>query len=209
MESDAKGFETSTGSGSGLTTSPASWPDVESLFGARGEPARCWCRWFILTGPQWRESWPEERKALLKTRFEQDAPEPGVLAYRDGKPVGWCAVEPRSCYPRVLNSRLLRHSADSKEDEDIWAVTCFVVAPNQRRTGVASALLAAAVEHAFNHGATIVEGYPVDPEVRPKAGPSDLYHGTVNLFTAAGFTVIDTPIQGRAVVRLEQATGLP
>ena len=55
---------------------------------------------------------------------------------------------------------------------------------------MAGALLAAAVEHAFAHGATVVEGYPVDPARRPKAGPADLYHGTLGLFLAAGFTVV-------------------
>ena len=77
---------------------------------------------------------------------------------------------------------------------------------------MARALLAAAVEHALAHGAAVVEGYPVDPAQRPKAGPADLYHGTLGLFLAAGFTVVSNPVvsnpavsnavPGRAVVRL-------
>jgi len=68
-------------------------------------------------------------------------------------------------------------------------------------------LLAAAVEHASAHCATVVEGYPVDPAQRPKAGPADLYHGTLGLFLAAGFTVVSGTVvsgavPGRAVVRL-------
>ncbi|WP_427130961.1 hypothetical protein [Pseudarthrobacter sp. S9] len=51
---------------------------------------------------------------------------------------------------------------------------------------MARALLKAAVGHAFAHGATAVEGYPVDPRQRPKAGPADLYQGTLGLFRAAG-----------------------
>ena len=85
----------------------------------------------------------------------------------------------------------------------MWSVTCFVVAPGDRRTGVAGALLAAAVEHAFAHGATVVEGYPVDPAQRTNAGPADLYHGTLGLFLAAGFKVVSDAVpEGRAVVRL-------
>ena len=61
---------------------------------------------------------------------------------------------------------------------------------------------AAAVGHAFAHGAEVVEGYPVDPAQRPKAGPADLYHGTVGLFLAAGFEVASEAVPGRAVVRL-------
>ena len=32
----------------------------------------------------------------------------GVLAYRDGEPVGWCATGPRSRYGRLLRSPLLK-----------------------------------------------------------------------------------------------------
>ena len=92
-------------------------------------------------------------------------------------------------------------------EDHVWSVSCFVVSPGHRRTGVAGALLAAAVEHASAHGATVVEGYPVDPAQRPKAGPADLYHGTLGLFLAAGFTVVSGTVvsgavPGRAVVRL-------
>jgi hypothetical protein len=63
-------------------------------------------------------------------------------------------------------------------------------------------VLAAAVEHARTNGATVVEGYPVDPAQRPKAGPADLYQGTLGLFLAAGFEVVSDAVPGRAVVRL-------
>jgi hypothetical protein len=67
---------------------------------------------------------------------------------------------------------------------------------------VAGALLGAAVEHARIYGATMVEGYPVDPAQRPKAGPADLYQGTLPLFLRAGFDVVSEAVPGRAVVRL-------
>jgi GNAT superfamily N-acetyltransferase len=188
-----------------VTTAPAKWPEIEALFGVRGEPSRCWCRFFTLTGAEWKEATPQQRKTQLKDRFEE-APEPGVMAYVDGTPVGWCAVEPRPCYPRIERSQLLRTAAPSlaqlPDPGEIWSVTCFVVAPGHRRQGVASALLAAAAEHAFAHGAACVEGYPVDPAARPKAGPPDLYQGPLPLFLSAGFAVVDASTPGRSVVRL-------
>ena len=199
-----------------ITTAAADWPDVERLFGVRGEPSRCWCRFFAFTGPEWSASTPEQRKIQLRDKFDGGAPAPGVLAFRGGNPVGWCAVEPRSCYPRILRSKVLS-AAGPKMARDpggnqVWSVSCFVVAAGQRRTGVARALLAAAVGHAFAHGAEVVEGYPVDPAQRPKAGPADLYHGTLGLFLAAGFDVVSDAVPGRAVVRLAappQAAGNP
>ncbi|MGO4193036.1 GNAT family N-acetyltransferase [Arthrobacter sp. YAF17] len=189
-----------------ITTAAAGWPDVERLFGVRGEPSRCWCRFFAFTGPEWSVSTPEQRKGQLRDKFDGGAPAPGVLAFRDGSPVGWCAVEPRGCYPRILRSKVLTAAgpevAQDPGRNKVWSVTCFVVSPGQRRAGVARSLLAAAVGHAIAHGAEVVEGYPVDPAQRPKAGPADLYHGTLNLFLAAGFEAVSAAVPGRAVVRL-------
>jgi GNAT superfamily N-acetyltransferase len=200
-----------------LTTAAAEWSEVERLFGVRGEPSRCWCRYLALTGPEYSALDPAGRKAQLKEKFDGVSPSPGVLAFRGGVPVGWCAVEPRRCYPRVLRSQVLRQAepsalartraaesgaAEAGTPGEVWSVTCFVVATGHRRGGVAAALLQAAVGHARLHGAEVVEGYPVDPALRPKAGASDLYHGTLNLFLGAGFRVVSTAVPGRAVVRL-------
>ncbi|MBT2594705.1 GNAT family N-acetyltransferase [Arthrobacter sp. ISL-72] len=192
-----------------LTTAPADWPDVERLFGIRGEPSRCWCRFFALTGAEWKDSTPGDRKNQLREKFDDGAPAPGVLAFRGGQPVGWCAVEPRDCYPRILRSQVVKAAGPAVLGppgdgfgEPVWSVSCFVVAPGHRRSGVAAALLRAAVGHAATHGAGIVEGYPVVPELRPKAGPVDLYQGTLKLFLAAGFELVSDAVPGRAVVRL-------
>ena len=159
---------------SAITTAAADWPDVERLFGVRGEPSRCWCRFFALTGPEWSASTPEQRKIQLRDKFDGGAPAPGVLAFRDGNPVGWCAVEPRGCSPRILRSKVLTAAGPEvarDHGNQVWSVTCFVVSPGHRRTGVAQALLTAAVGHAFAHGAEVVEGYPVDPAQRPEGRP--------------------------------------
>ncbi|MCZ9883724.1 GNAT family N-acetyltransferase [Arthrobacter sp. B2a2-09] len=194
------------GDSAAITTGPASWPDVERLFGVRGEPSRCWCRWFALVGQDWKTTPPKARKEQLKAKFD-DGPEPGVLAFRDGEAVGWCAVEPRRCYPRIERSQVLKAAgagAGAPEGPGVWSVSCFVVSPSHRRSGVAAALLDAAVGHAFAHGAEIVEGYPVNPSLRPKAGSADLYQGTLKLFAAAGFSAVSTAVPGRAVMRLRR-----
>ena len=200
-----------------LTTAAAEWTEVESLFSGPGEPSRCWCRYFALTGPEYSALEPAARKAQLQEKFDAASPSPGVLAFRGGQPVGWCAVEPRECYPRLLRSRVLRLAETSAPAEAgatdpegagaVWSVTCFVVAPGHRRSGVAEALLRAAVDHARVHGADVVEGYPVDRELRPKAGAADLYHGSLNLFLRAGFQAVSSAVPGRPVVRLDLRGG--
>ena len=123
-----------------LEAAPASWEAVEELFGVKGEPSRCWCRWFALPGKEFRSKAPNELKELLRTRFDED-PEPGVLAFRGGQAVGWCAVEPRANYPRIERSQLLRAADLPPVDVGtLWSVSCFVVSPNHRRSGFAATL---------------------------------------------------------------------
>ena len=189
----------------GITTAAAEWPAVEELFGVRGEPSRCWCRFFALPGASFAATPPADRKAQLQDKGDGGGPAPGVLAYRGGSAVGWCAVEPRGCYPRILRSQVFKAAGPAAADDgggSVWTVSCFVVAPGHRRSGVAAALLAAAVGHARANGAAVVEGYPVESRERPKAGPSDLYQGTLRLFLAAGFEVVSDAVPGRRVVRL-------
>lgn len=110
-------------------------------------------------------------------------PGPGVLAYVDGEPAGWCSVAPKSTYRALVNSRTIPHV----QDADAWSVVCFVVRPGFRRRGLMHHLLAGAVGHAHAMGAARLEGYPVDPDggrVDQTAG----YVGTVPLFEAHGFS---------------------
>jgi GNAT superfamily N-acetyltransferase len=98
--------------------------------------------------------------------------------------VGWVAVAPRSEYVRLERSRTIPRLPG----EGVWAVTCFVVAKEARRSGVAAALLDAAVDFAREHGATVLEAYPVDGGGRRM--PAALaYTGTVAMFGRAGFTI--------------------
>ena len=79
---------------------PGRWRDLERLFGLRGACAGCWCMWWRLSRPEWnRGKGDGNRKAFRK--LVRSGAEPGVLAYADGEPVGWCAVAPREQYPRL------------------------------------------------------------------------------------------------------------
>ena len=180
----------------------AQWDDVRTVFGTRGDPATCWCQFFKLSNAQWRET---EVPALESALCEQarQSPGPGLIAYADGEPAGWVAVEPRAAYPRLRTSRIvMQGSSESHDDESVWAITCFVVRVGFRRRGIASALLAAAVDRARDSGARVIEAYPADPAER-KASSAELYHGVLSAFVAAGFEVVSRPKLGRAVVRLE------
>jgi GNAT superfamily N-acetyltransferase len=109
-------------------------------------------------------------------------PGPGVLAYVDGEVAGWCSVAPKSTHRALVNSRTIPHV----DDADAWSVVCFVVRPGFRRRGLMHDLLDGAVEHASAMGATVLEGYPVDP-AGGRVDQTSGYVGTVGLFEAHGF----------------------
>lgn len=139
------------------------WDDAITVFGTRGDPASCWCQFFIQSSQDWHSSTRESNRERLRAQCDQAVP-PGLVGYRDGEAAGWVAVAPRVAYPRILRSRTLEPvlGAESLDDSRIWSVTCFVVRVGFRRQGVAAALLEAAVGFAAAHGAAAVEGYPVD-----------------------------------------------
>lgn len=154
-----------------------------------------WCRcvaWWVPTWDGWGERTGEENAALRTTLCEQGEYD-GLIAYLRDEPVGWCQIGPRDRLAKLLAQLHLEPSPTT------WAVTCFLVAPEHRRRGVAGALLAAAVEAARAAGATRLEGYP-------RAGAAledgEAWMGTEALFARAGFTVA-RPGSPRSVVALD------
>jgi GNAT superfamily N-acetyltransferase len=103
------------------------------------------------------------------------------------------------------NTRLGRSAAgDDLDDPRVWAVTCFVVRVGFRRQGVAAALLAVAADFARAHGATALEGHPVDLERKPGVTASaELYHGVASTFAAAEYTEVARTGPSRPVMRLQ------
>lgn len=175
------------------------WPELERVFGERGDQAGCWCQWFKLTAAENRASTREENRERLHSQTAEGAV--GVIAWADDEPVGWSAVEPYAAYPALARSPITKR-IDGDPVAGLWAVTCFVVRLDYRRRGVARELLRGAVERARSGGARVVEGYPVDPGVRPSLSAAERYHGTVTLFESGGFSVVRRPSATRAIMRL-------
>jgi GNAT superfamily N-acetyltransferase len=98
-------------------------------------------------------------RAAMQALVARAARPPGVLAYLGDEVVGWCAVAPRAEYPRLERARVLR-PVDSRP---VWSIVCLFVAAPHRRRGVSAALIDGAARFAAGHGATLVEGYPVEP----------------------------------------------
>ncbi|SDN43085.1 GNAT family N-acetyltransferase [Allokutzneria albata] len=177
----------------------STWPLLEELFGPRGAVEGCWCMWFRQSNAEQRANAGEGNRKALRDLVRSGAPV-GLLAVQEERAVGWVAVAPRLDHSRLERSQVAK-PVDLQEDlAGVWSVTCFFVHRSARRQGVTAALLDAAVEHARDGGARIVEGYPVDTE-GAKRNSGSLYHGTLNLFRANGFEVVQRRGTRRALVR--------
>jgi GNAT superfamily N-acetyltransferase len=175
---------------------PDHWNDLRTLFGDNGAYSNCWCTWWLLTGRGFDEATAGERRDLLCSKV-RSGDQPGLLAYRDGTPVGWCAVGPRQWYARLNSPRARTYRRI--DDAETWVITCFFIAKQHRGSGVATALLDAAIDHATDRGATIIEGYPIDRTVRARRAP-DLFVGTLSMFQDAGFEEVSR-VGDRPLVR--------
>ena len=181
---------------------PDRWDDLVALFerpGPRGGtpiPGNCWCM-------GWREDLPLRRLRRDGMReLVVGGKRPGLLAYEDGRPVGWVAVAPRDEQERLRRSRLVK---DDAVDGTAFAITCFYVDRDVRGDGVSSALLEAAVDDARGRGATAVDAYPkADLPRHARAGgraeENESFRGRRGAFERRGFVRV-REVGARLVLR--------
>ncbi|HEX6149187.1 GNAT family N-acetyltransferase [Nocardioides sp.] len=185
----------------------ASWDDLQAVFGTRGAASRCWCQRFKLArGESFGNTPTEDRARRLRQQTACDDPASGatsgLVAYVDGVPAGWCAVEPRSAYAGLLRVFKVPWEGrdEDRTDPSVWALTCVLVRAGYRRSGLSHELVAAAVPFARDRGARALEGYPI---TTTDVIAEELHVGTVAAFAAAGFEVVSRPTLRRVVMRID------
>lgn len=163
----------------------------------------CYCRFWDDPSDPEGESGPDrrERYRALVSGLVRSGRQQGVLAYREGRVVGWCNAKARTAYtmPRRISQ------TPSADASTIGSTVCFIVAKDQRTQGIASALLAAACEKFRREGLVIAEGYPT---TMAPSGPyadqipwSAHHHtGPLEMYLKAGYAV-HAQLERFAVVR--------
>ena len=170
------------------------WRDFELLFGKNGACGGCWCMYWKLRGKEFSDNTGNTTRQMQKAVVDSKIV-PGLLAYSDGYPVGWIAVEPRSAYPKLAHSRTLK----PVDDQEVWSITCFFVEKKNRRKGITVELLKAVVDYVKTQGGIIVEGYPVDAS--QNQADAFIYTGTASAFKQAGFKEVARNSPTRPIFR--------
>jgi GNAT superfamily N-acetyltransferase len=155
----------------------------------------CYCQYLHVDHGtvQWTQRTAEQNRVAACQRVAAEQMQ-GFLAYRGGRVVGWCNAAPRT---------MMQAYADEPDPDDarIGQIGCFVVAKAHRRSGVAGALLHAALQGFGEQGLRIAQATPA----RQARSDAQQHHGPLAMYLAAGFRVHREDDEGTIVVRRDLA----
>lgn len=175
----------------------ASLADLGGLLGTERSAAGCWCMWFIVPVRDFHAAGPEGNRARFAALAAQGGPPAGLIGYRDGEAVGWCAVGPRARYARAIRTPTFA-GRDPTEDASVWLIPCLFLRRDARGAGRGEALVAAGVGLARDHGASAIEAFPF---VAGRRRSADTQVGFERIFARCGFAPVRRPSENRVIVR--------
>lgn len=151
----------------------------------------CFCQFLYVDHAEvdWPARTAQENRAAACNRIGTNRMQ-GYLAYRDGKPIGWCNAAPRT---------MMEAFADEPDPDAsrIGQITCFVVAKPHRRSGVATSLLHAACAGLKAQGLAIAEASPL----ADASNEAQHHYGPLSMYLAAGFVIHRKDDDGTVYVR--------
>ena len=171
------------------------WKDFENLFGEKGACAGCWCMYWRMHRKDYDNLRGSGTKKKMKGLINKGII-PGILAYDDKQPVGWCSVAPREDFPVLDNSRVLKRI----DEKPVWSIVCFYINKNYRKKGLSIELLNATKKYVKNNKGKIIEGYPVEPK-KGKTADVFAWTGLASAFKKAGFNEVDRRSETRPIMR--------
>ncbi len=123
----------------------------------------------------------------------------GLLAYVDGRVVGWCNAQTRANFPNMRRYSVVIDDPT----EPVGSIMCFLVAPGFRSKGVCTSLLNSACDVFRSEGLVVAEGYPTTAARNPNSETpwaEANYKGPLGVYLKNGFT-IHKQLERFAIVR--------
>lgn len=132
----------------------------------------CYCYSFHFTGTP--EQWTRESNRSSVCKLVRANRMKGYLAYHRSTPVGWCNVNNRLRYQRLVSL----YDLIEPDSTSTCSIVCFLIHQKYRRSGIAGQLLQRIIEDYTALGYGCIEAYPSKGEFSCEAhykGPLDLY----------------------------------
>lgn len=174
----------------------ANWDDFEALFGSAGGYGGCWCMWWRLKRKEFEQNQGEGNRQAMKSLVDAGTV-PGIIAYADDQPCGWCSVAPRDDFPSLNRSPVLKRL----DNLDVWSITCFFIARPYRGQQLSAKLIYAAIDFVRQQGGLIIEAYPSILK-GDKAAPVSSFMGIPRVYERCGFTEVVQPSARKLMMRL-------
>jgi GNAT superfamily N-acetyltransferase len=153
----------------------------------------CYCCFFHATDKdEWEKRTRDDNRAGAREMILAGKMR-GMLAYDQQTPVGWCHYDLLANLPGTATF----YSQVATNDLESAAIVCFTVAQGWRNQGVATALLAAALNDLRATGVKRVEAYPLPGDDSPEHN----YLGPLTLYQKLGFSVVKE-VNGIALVEI-------
>ena len=174
------------------------WKSLLKLFGEKGACGGCWCMTWRLVSKEYEKNKGAHNRELFYQLVKNKEPL-GVIAFEDGKPIGWCSISPGEKLIRLENSKLFKRI----DDTPVWSITCLFIKKEYRKKGISSMLIKEASIYAFLKGAKVIEAYPVI-SIKNKMIPDVFaYYGLENAFKKAGFKKVKQASENRLIMRFD------
>ncbi len=174
---------------------PDLWSDFEKLFGPKGAYSGCWCMWWRLTRSEFEKGQGEGNRQAMKALVDSGII-PGLIAYCNNEPCGWCSVAPREHFSSLKRSRVLKRI----DEKNVWSIVCFFIQRKYRGQGLAEKLIQGAIEYVKSQGGHIIEAYPT-PSRETKLPPVLSFMGIQKILERIGFKEVHRPSQSKIIMR--------
>jgi GNAT superfamily N-acetyltransferase len=171
------------------------WKDFEELFGERGACGGCWCMAWRLSSKDFEKLKGDGNKKAMK-KIVDDNEIPGIIAYINGKPAGWCSFAPREKFIRLENSRVLAKI----DNKPVWSITCLFIAKPFRRQGLSGEILKGVIQFCKKKKIKMLEAYPVEP-YNDNIPAVFAWTGIPSAFEKAGFKEVERRTPKKPIMR--------
>jgi GNAT superfamily N-acetyltransferase len=171
------------------------WSDFEKLFGSKGAYGGCWCMWWRLPRSEFEKGQGAGNRMAMK-KLVKSGIVPGLIAYKDDFPCGWCSVAPREQFGVLERSRVLKRI----DNQAVWSIVCFFIDKNFRHQNIGEKLIIAAISYVKSNGGKIIEAYPTQARDK-KLPPVSSFTGITHIYQRLGFQEMQRPSPSKVYMR--------
>ena len=142
--------------------------------------SECYCYSFHFTGSS--DQWKKENNRVSVCDLTRAGRMTGYLAYHNDIPVGWCNVNNRLNFQRLLKY----YELIEPDHKHVCSIVCFLIHPDYRRRGITQLLLNRIETDGQSRGDEILEAYPT----KRSLSDENQYMGHLEFYRKNGFEVV-------------------